>query len=129
MAIWWGFNPSFIDNKRGVLPRQEDSQLIKNDILQLILTIPGERIHRPDFGTIVRSSIFEPITDNLLEDIRVSIITALGDEEPRVSNPDVQITADPDSNMLNIRVVATLNFDPSLTIDVATKVRFQQDNR
>ena len=57
MATYFGQNPPFVGGAEKVLSRQEDIRLIKNDILQLIMTSPGERVHRPNFGTAVRETI------------------------------------------------------------------------
>jgi hypothetical protein len=54
VPIWFGFNPPFIGGQQKVMSRQEDLRLIKNDLLQLLLTVPGERVHRPTFGSPIR---------------------------------------------------------------------------
>lgn len=59
---FYGFNiPIF--NGKTILPFQTDERLIKNDILQLLLTSPGERIMRANFGCNIKPSMFENNTE------------------------------------------------------------------
>ena len=112
MATYFGFNPPFFGGAAGVMSRQEDERLIKNDIVQLIQTIPGERVHRPDFGTIVRSSLFEQLTGELLDSVQRDVTYKIAKFEPRVNVRSVSITADADGNTMNIKVVVSPKYDP-----------------
>jgi hypothetical protein len=66
MATLWGYNFPFYQGTtiKGVssivLPRSEDYRLIRNDYLQGLLTLKGERWFRPTFGGDVRKSLFDP---------------------------------------------------------------------
>ena len=57
--------------------------LLVQDIQQLLLTIPGERPFRPQFGCELRSQIWENM-DQAEIDGRASISTAIENFEPRV---------------------------------------------
>lgn len=120
-AFYFGFNPPFRDN-RGIMARQEDSRLIKNDILQLLLTLPGERVHRPTFGTVLRSSVFDPLTDSNIRILEQSIRRALVLNEPRLKDPTVQITVDRDKSMVNVRVVGELNYDANERLEIIASI-------
>ncbi|MCK9558808.1 MAG: GPW/gp25 family protein, partial [Candidatus Cloacimonetes bacterium] len=101
-ATYYGFNPPFLStidtisntnqyntepNKyRGILPRQVDMRLVKNDLLQLLLTVPGERVQRPDFGTLLRSTVFEPMTSSVISNLQANILSAIDTYEPRLIN-------------------------------------------
>ena len=112
IATWFGFNVPFYDGQQSVLPRQTDQKLIKNDLLQLILTIPGERVYRPDFGTIVRSVVFEVYSNSLASQLRTSIINAIQNYEERVTVNSVAVTAGDSDNTLVIVIDVSLNGDP-----------------
>ncbi len=104
-ARWRGYNPPFmptlnpsvtgktIGNQSNILSRQEGIRLIKNDLLQLLMTTPGSRYMRPDFGTNLKSSLFEPLDQQLLSSIKSSISTAIAKFEQRVT-VTVNVTAD-----------------------------------
>jgi len=117
-AFLYGFNPPFIGGQNTVLSRQEDAQLIKNDLLQLLLTIPGERAYRPSFGTTLRSSIMEPMDETTLNMLKNSISQAIREHDPRVSVTRLELKQVGDTNQLNIILVATLVRNPEITITI-----------
>ena len=116
MAIYFGMNPPFIGGAEKVLSRQEDLRLIKNDILQLILTSPGERVHRPAFGTPIRSAVFDPSDDKSYDDLADDIQEAIDESEPRVFNTSVTVQPIDDGQVVHVTVVASLTFDPDAII-------------
>ncbi|MEM3000614.1 MAG: GPW/gp25 family protein [Nitrososphaerales archaeon] len=120
-SLYYGFNPPFYRPGR-VMPVQTDERLIKNDLLQLLLTVPGERVFRPTFGTVIKSALHEPIDDISINDLKVSIADAIGSFEPRVRVSDIQITRHDDDNMLQIRIFASLTNEPNRTLDVNINV-------
>jgi len=111
MATWFGMNAPFIGGNEKVLSRQIDDKLIRNDLLQLLLTSPGERVMRPDFGSGIRQFLFQPITDNQIEELRENIKMVIERYERRVILTDVQVLTDPDNNLINIKIYGFFNFD------------------
>jgi phage baseplate assembly protein W len=100
------------------MPVQTDERLIKNDLLQLLLTSPGERAFRPNFGTELRRSTFEPIDTFTINSLKVSIAQAIKQFEPRVSTSEVVIERDDDHNQLNVKVFAALTIDPNRVLEL-----------
>ena len=119
MAKYWGWNLPFWD-ARGVLLRQEDLRLVKNDLLQLLLTMPGERIHRPDWGCPLRGALFELASADELQRIEEQTVAAIAEHEPRISNVNVLLEPDLDKNLLKVTVSGTLVADPSVKLDLET---------
>lgn len=119
MAEYYGYNPPFIGGAQNIMSRQEDDRLIKNDILQLLLTVPGERVMRPDFGVGLRNFVFEQITPNDLASLQAEIETQITVQEPRVTVESVAIDRDDDKNQIRIRIIVNLKKDPKkqLTIE------------
>lgn len=112
-STYFGFNPPFLTPVQ-VMPLQTDERLIKNDILQLLLTIPGERSFRPEFGTAIKSMMFEPIDTISTDAIRDTIVVALEKFEPRVILNDIIVEAQPDNNRINIQLFCSLTTAPNL---------------
>jgi phage baseplate assembly protein W len=54
-----------------------DADQVRDEILQLLLTNPGERLFLPDFGGGVRKLVFEPASDVLLSMVKARITNAL----------------------------------------------------
>lgn len=113
MADYFGFNPPFIGGGvQNVMSRQEGDRLIKNDILQLLLTVPGERVMRPGFGVNLRNFVFENADINDLSFLETTISEQLSNQEPRVNVENVSITPDVDNNKISIKLIVTLKKDP-----------------
>jgi phage baseplate assembly protein W len=110
-AIFFGFNPPFLGGPQNVLSRQEDDRLIKNDILQLLLTVPGERVMRPLYGVPLRSFVFEQSTSSDIDILRSQIIDAITETDKRVTVEEVTIDRDDERNGINIKVVVRLKKD------------------
>lgn len=86
---------------RGYLPSIYGLETIKADLLQLLLTYPGERVMLPSFGTPLRDLIFEP-NDIILED-RASqmIIDSITRWEPRIKVDAIEVTSKVDADFLS----------------------------
>lgn len=129
MAEFFGYNPPFIGGPENILSRQEDSQLIKNDLLQLLLTVPGDRVNRPTFGTPLRSFVFEQSTPGDLEILRSGILQAINQFEPRVSVLQLSIVEGPDSNGVRIFLIFTLKNDPKTKLTIDRFIQSSVDSR
>lgn len=116
-STYFGFNPPFFRPGR-VMPVQTDERLIKNDLLQLLLTVPGERAFRPDFGTELRRSTFEQIDNFTINAIKSSISTSIRRFEPRVSTSEIIVERDDNNNQLNVKVFAALTIDPNRILEL-----------
>lgn len=137
-ATYYGFNPPFLlstqtsanvnkSNKepnkyRGILPRQSDLRLVKNDVLQLLLTVPGERVHRPTFGTALKSTVFEPMTGSVISDLQNNILTAINNNEPRLINVRCILTPVPADLLLKIVITGQMSYDPTIDFLLSTAV-------
>lgn len=116
MSRYFGFNAPFLTTNGKLLERQVDDRLIKNDLLQLLLTAPGERVMRPDFGTGIRPYLFEQIDNTGIEILRQSILDAIEKFERRVTVSEVVIDRDDSNNLLNIKVYGQFAID-RFTVD------------
>ena len=54
-----------------------DADQVRDELLQLLLTSPGERLFLPEFGGGVRKLVFEPASDVLRGVVKARITTAL----------------------------------------------------
>ena len=118
---YFGYNYPFYD-KTFVLPPQEGLRLIKNDLLQLLLTSPGERVRRPDYGTIIRASVFEPLDSALEANIRDSIREAIFLYEQRVDLKSIIIDRNEANYLMSITVYCSLRSDPNITVNVTANL-------
>lgn len=117
-AKFFGFNPPFIGGSQNIMSRQEDARLIKNDILQLLLTVPGERVMRPNFGVELRTFVFEQFDETDLLNLEEEIRNKITETDNRVDVQSVELEPDRDNNGLTIKVVVTLKSDPKVELEV-----------
>lgn len=108
---WFGYNAPFIGGPEGVMSRQTNERLIRNDLLQLLLTSPGERVMRPEFGTGIRRFVFEDFSDESLDALRENILDIIAKYESRVNVTEVKLEPDHDSNLLQIKIYGHFNLD------------------
>ena len=75
---------------------------MKSNMLNVLLTEPGERVFKPDFGVGLRLYLFENFTD--VETLRDRIRNQVERYVPQVELTDVQINKKNDSHELNVSV-------------------------
>lgn len=61
-----------------------DEDVLKSSIEMIMMTQPGERVMRPEFGAGIRFALFEPNDAVLKTTLRSMIQTAITEWEPRV---------------------------------------------
>lgn len=50
---------------------------VRDLIEQVLLTSPGERVHRPEFGSGLLAAVFAPLSDDLAATTRLLVLAAL----------------------------------------------------
>jgi phage baseplate assembly protein W len=80
MSIYRGFNT--IGRDFGPY-KLKDNSLVIRDLLNHLYIRKGEKLHNAEFGSIIWTSIFEPLTPALKEAIRKDIETVAG-YDPRI---------------------------------------------
>lgn len=82
----------------GRIDMVEDDEAIRQAILMLLATSPGERVMRPDYGCLLRRVIFSPNDDTTAGLAIHYVRTALDLWEPRIEVLRVDAFADPSGN-------------------------------
>ncbi|MEU4219144.1 GPW/gp25 family protein [Actinoplanes sp. NPDC026623] len=78
---------------------------VRQAVLIILQTEPGERVMRPDFGCGLRGMVFQPINTTTLALVRHRVEEALVAWEPRIDVTEVTVSADQaSSGRLLIRV-------------------------
>lgn len=89
LGIGWAFPVAVrSDGSLATVAEEED---VREAVLIILGTAPGERVMRPDFGTGIHALVFEPITTSLLERVRLNVTEALIKWEPRIDNIEVKV--------------------------------------
>lgn len=77
---------------RGIMAQKSGVDQIKADLLQLLLTNPGERVMLPAFGTPLRELIFEPNDPALAIEAERMVGEAISTWEPRIELKNIVAT-------------------------------------
>lgn len=117
-ARYIGFNPPFIGGSQKIMSRQEDERLIRNDVLQNLLILPGELPFRPRYGVNLRNYTFEKITDDSLAILENEIKTQIVQNDPRLIVKKLSLIPDSDSGTLEITLIVGLIEDPDRNIEI-----------
>jgi hypothetical protein len=89
-------------------------QQAKHNIINLLKTIPGERLGQPVFGSQLHSILFEPMNEDFGDILEESIRSSLEKWLPyiNIKNIDVVIP-DYNINRVNIAIDFGLSFEPN----------------
>ncbi|MCP3849972.1 MAG: GPW/gp25 family protein [Gammaproteobacteria bacterium] len=99
----WPFGEVNPDNGRLEYSTNETS--LKESILNILLTQPGERIMRPEFGAGLQTFIHQPNSLSTRQIIASTITTAINRWEPRVILETVNVIPDSDDfSRINIEL-------------------------
>ena len=84
---------------------EDPDRHLRDKILAVLFTAPGERINNPEFGVGLRRTVFEGIDDLLIGALRFRIVQGLrrdlGDD---VVIEDLDIESDPDAGEIAILI-------------------------
>ena len=105
MSAFIGISFPFRKGQTSFPEKVEDADLIRQSIIQILLTGRGERLMRPDFGSGVTGLVFDNNNPTLAASIEAEVFSALGKFEPRVVVRSVT-TSSPKEN----QVIVTVNY-------------------
>tara|TARA_B100001250_G_scaffold40659_1_gene32236 strand:- start:1742 stop:2134 length:393 start_codon:yes stop_codon:yes gene_type:complete len=93
----------------GDLVVSKDASAIKQSIVNLLLTNKGERLFQPDYGSDIRSQLFEPLDYATAASIKSSILYSLSKFEPRINVLDINIFVNYGDNGFNVDMTYKIN--------------------
>ena len=88
---------------KGAFEPVSGTDLLLQDISQLLLTIPGERVSRPEFGCKLRNQIWENI-DDAATNGSANIRSALDKFEPRIRVTSVGSVVNRNTGLINFTI-------------------------
>jgi uncharacterized protein len=98
---------------RGRYVGASDVQHVEQMMLQVLLTAPGERVNRPDFGCGLTQRVFEPDNATLAASLRFDVTHALQRWLGDVIDV-VGVNVTPNSEVLSIDVIFSIRADPQV---------------
>ena len=97
-AVGFGFP---LDGDAVFIPTFTTREQTKANLLNYLLTNRGERVFRPNFGSNLRSLLFENIIDAELEDLQNIIQEDIRRFFPNVTVKQIEFNNQPDRNEIN----------------------------
>ena len=82
--------------------------LLLQDMQQLLLTIPGERVNRPDFGCLLRNQIWENLGTASVHGA-AAIREALERFEPRITVLNVTSSVNENTGLITFNILFKVN--------------------
>ena len=110
MRTFKGF--STVDKEHGPF-KIYDMDLAKRDLLNEIYTRKGERLMSPEFGYIVWDVLFDPMTEQLVEAVKVDTLRIIS-RDPRLELRQLDVTENYDQQSITVAMV--LNYVPTATL-------------
>ena len=88
-------------------------QQAKYNIINLLQTIPGERLGQPSFGSELHNILFEPMNEDFSDILEDAVRTSIEKWLPYINIKRIKITMpNYDINRVNIAVDFGLSFEP-----------------
>lgn len=91
LGVGWASPPAVDPSGSLALAAYEED--VRQAILIILGTAKGERVMRPDFGAGLKQLVFEPINTTTKELIRLRVLEALTNWEPRIDQVTVEVNA------------------------------------
>lgn len=83
----------------------KDASAIKQAIVNILLMNKGEKLFNPEFGSDIRSYLFEPLDYATAGILSRNISSTLANYEPRISVLSVDVTPNFDDNGFDVEMV------------------------
>lgn len=89
----------------GDLQVVKDEAAIKQSIVNLLLTVRGERLFNPDLGSSISSLLFELVDYGTASLIRAEIDSTLKTYEPRINVLEIEVLPNYEDNGFEVNIV------------------------
>ena len=96
------------DGPTGINTTFTTKDTIKSNLINFILTGKRERVFNPSFGSGVRELLFQPITDDIIDQVDNLIRGGVENYFPTVDIQDLEVTLQPNNYSFNIYLSYTI---------------------
>lgn len=107
LGVGWKF-PVCVDEATGRIKTCSYEEDIKEAIRIIIMTNPGERMMRPDFGCGMQEQVFSGMDYSARSQIEHDVMEALTEWEPRITEVEVEVDTDDMGGNLTLNIGYTV---------------------
>jgi len=96
---------------------------IRNNLINLLLTNKGERVFNPNFGSRIRRTLFEGITNETVNNLKLEIQDLLELYFPSLNIEELAVEGNPNNQQIGILLkynVSSTNIEDEIVINVET---------
>ena len=86
------------------IPNYQTKDAIRNNLINYLLTNPGERIENPTFGGGLRTYIFTQISNDNLYYIKDDLQEKIASNFPNISVEEVEVLQSVNSNTIQVNI-------------------------
>lgn len=119
--VYSDFNAKLKQKIDGDIEILYDEDVIVQSIRNIMATVSGERVRNP-IGSGLIQYLFEPMDDDIADDIRISISNVIKKYEPRVEIARVSVRANYEGNFYDV-VMELIIRNIKRPVRVATRLR------
>ena len=100
-------------------PTYTTKEAIKVNLINFLLTNPGERYLSPQFGGGIRQQVFEQISAGNLDMLKLMLTNRIKSNFPMIDLAELKVLGDPNNNVVNINITYNVvNFGITDYIDI-----------
>jgi phage baseplate assembly protein W len=94
-------------------------EAIKVNLINFLLTNPGERYLSPQFGGGIRQQVFEQISAGNLDMLKLMLTNRIKSNFPMIDLAELKVLGNPDNNVVNVSITYNVvNFGITDNIDI-----------
>ncbi len=121
VALYRGFSTTGVEGLNTTL---YDIELVKQDLLNHFNTRLGERVGRPEFGSIIPELLFD-LVDDRTESLVVQDAERIINEDPRVTLLELEADVNPDNHTIQLDIkLRALEFDMNTQFSIIFQESF-----
>ena len=104
LEVWSDLNPTLVTDSQGKLKLDINIDAVKGSIDNILRTSQGERIMLPEFAFGLKSMLFEPINDRLLNRLSDAVKKSIEIWDDRIIIDEVSFKSDPDYSTITVNL-------------------------
>jgi len=94
-------------------------EAIKVNLINFLLTNPGERYLSPQFGGGIRQQVFEQISTGNLDMLKLMLTNRIQANFPMIDLAELKVLGDPNNNVVNVNITYNVvNFGITDNVDI-----------
>jgi phage baseplate assembly protein W len=110
-----------INGKAVFPPNYQTKDAIKNNLINYLLTNPGERPDNPEFGGGLRKFVFSQIQQNNLQYLKEDVQNKISNNFPNVNILELNVLSQEDKNTITVQIIYNI---PNTNINDQLELNF-----